>query len=206
MRISIGKAVVKSKASLVVLAVMVLASCSSRHEQAPDMPPVMKVDKPFAAGGSIEMQLDGGDYVVRASPDERIRISFAGNVGSAAADLATSGTHANLAIRDTPHSNFRATVEVPARANLTVHLTGGNLRVEGITGNKDIDSQAGNVEISVPNANDYGTVDAAVRVGNIDAGPFGNSDSGLSPHLKWSGPGKYTLRASLGAGNLELKH
>ena len=195
----------KSKSNFVLLAAFALASCSSGPEQAP-VAAVTKVDKPFAAAGSIEMQLDGGDYTIRASPDERIRVSFAGNTGNATADLGTSGTHANLAIRDTPHSNFRATVEVPATADLTVHLTGGNLEVAAITGNKDIDSKAGNVGIAIPNSNDYGTVDAAVKVGNLDAGPFGDSGSGLSPHLKWSGSGKYTLRASLGAGNLELKH
>src|SRR5947208_1805080 len=191
-----------SKAIVMLLAAIALASCSSRPEQ----DPVMKADKPFAAAGSIEMQLDGGDYIIRASPDERIRVSFAGDTGNAAADLATSGTHANLAIRDTPHTNFRATVEVPATADVTVRLTGGNLELAGITGNKDIDSKAGNVGISIPNSNDYGTVDAAVKLGNLDGGPFGNSGSELSPQLKWSGPGKYTLRASLGAGNLELKH
>jgi hypothetical protein len=201
-QISFAKAVLKSKANLVVLAAIGLASCSSKPEQ----PPVVKVEKPFAAAGSIEMQLDGGDYTIRAGPDERIRVSFGGNTGNAAAELATSGTRANLAIRDTPHNNFRATVEVPARADLTVHLTGGNLEIAAITGNKDIDSKAGNVGISIPNANDYGSVDASVQVGNLDAGPFGNSGSGLSPHLQWSGPGKYTLKASLGAGNLELKH
>ncbi len=142
----------------------------------------------------------------RAATDEHIRVSFAGTTGNAAADLATSGTQANLAIRDTPHNNFRATVEVPATVDVTVHLTGGNLEVAAITGNKEIDSKAGNVVISIPNSNDYGTVDAAVKVGNLEGGPFGDSGSGLSPHLKWSGPGKYTLRASLGAGNLELKH
>ena len=202
MQISFVDAVMNSKASLILLAAIALASCSS----APERVPVIKVDKPFAAAGSIEMQLDGGDYIIRASPDERIRVSFAGNTGNATADLGTSGTHANLAIRDTPHSNFRATVEVPATADLTVHLTGGNLEVAAITGNKDIDSKAGNVAIAIPNSNDYATVDAAVKVGNLDAGPFGDSGSGLSPHLKWSGSGKYTLRASLGAGNLELKH
>src|SRR5215471_10576460 len=202
MPISFGKAVMKSKVKFVLLAAVALASCSSRSEG----PPVVKVDKPFVAAGSIEMQLDGGDYVIRASPDDRIRVSFAGNTGNAAADLATSGTHANLAIRDTPHNNFRATVEIPATADVTVHLTGGNLEVGAITGNKDIDSKAGNVAISIPNTNDYGTVDADVKVGDLSAGPFGDSGSGLSPHLKWSGPGKFTLRASLGAGNLELKH
>lgn len=202
MQISFGKAVMKSKVYAVLLAAMAIASCSSKSEQ----PPVIKADKPFAAAGSIEMQLDGGDYIIRAGQDERIRVSFAGNTGNAAADLETSGTQGNLAIRDTPHSNFRATVEVPATADLTIHLTGGNLEIAAIKGNKDIDSKAGNVGISILNANDYGTVDAAVKVGNLDAGPFGDSGSGLSPHLKWSGPGKYTLRASLGAGNLELKH
>jgi len=200
----------KSKANLVLLAAIALASCSSTPEQAPattlEQPPAMKIDKPFAAGGSIEMQLGGGDYTIRAGPDERIRVSFAGTAGTAAADLQTSGTRANLAIKDTPHNNFRATVEVPATADLTVHLSGGNLEIAAITGNKDIDSKAGNVGISVPNANDYSSVDASVKVGNLNAGPFGESGSGLSPRLKWSGSGKYTLRASLGAGNLELKH
>lgn len=201
MDISFRKAAMKSKANLVLLAALAFASCSSR----PDQPPVMKADKPFAAGGGIELQLDGGDYVIRTSPGEHIRVSFAGNTGNAVADLTTSGTHATLAIKDTPHSNFRATVEVPATADVTVHLSGGNLEIGAITGNKDIDSKAGNVTISIPNSKDYGTVDATVKVGNLDAGPFGNSESGLSPHLKWSGSGKYTLRATLGAGNLELK-
>src|SRR5215472_16075546 len=119
MQISFGKAMIKSKANVVLLAAIVLASCSS----GPGQSPVMKVDKSFAAAGSIEMQLDGGDYIIRAGPDERVRVTFAGNTGNAAAELTTSGTHANLAIRDTPHSNFRATVEVPATVDITVHLT-----------------------------------------------------------------------------------
>jgi hypothetical protein len=202
MQIALSKAVMNQRVILILLTAIALASCSSRPEDAP----VMKVDKPFAAAGTIEMQLDGGDYTIRASPDEHIRVSFGGNTGNATADLGTNGAHANLAIRDTPHNNFRATVEIPATADLTVRLNGGNLEVGAITGNKDIDSKAGNVGIAIPNSNDYGTVDATVKVGNLSAGPFGDSGSGLSPHLKWSGSGKYTLRASLGAGNLELKH
>jgi hypothetical protein len=204
MQILFGEGVMKSKAGLILLAAIALASCSSGPEPATVTAPVMKADKPFAAAGSIQMQLGGGDYIIRASPDEHIRVSFAGNTSNAIADLGTSGTHATLAIRDTPHSNFRATVEVPATADLTVHLTGGNLEVAAITGNKDIDSKAGNVRIAIPDSNDYGTVEATVRVGDLSGGPFGHSGSGLSPQLKWTGTGKYTLHASLGAGNLEL--
>jgi hypothetical protein len=193
----------KSKTGPVILIAVGLAACSS---PTPDQPLAVKADKPFVAAGSIEMQLDAGSYIVRAAPDEHIRVSFGGNTGNATAELATNGAHANVTVRDTPHNNFRATVEVPQTADLTVHLSAGNLDIAAITGNKDIESKAGNVTISVPNPNDYGSVDGSVRVGDVNAGPFGNSSSGLSPHLTWSGPGKYKLRATLGAGNLELKH
>ena len=212
MQISFGKMMLKFKGNLIVLAAIGLASCSSRPEQSPvssttpDQPAVIKADKPFVAAGNIEIRLSGGDYTIRAGTDEHIRVSFGGNTGNAAAEVTTSGTRANLSITDTPHKNFRATVEVPATADLTVHLTGGNLEIGAITGNKDIDSKAGNVTITIPNTNDYGAVDAAVKVGNLTGGPFGDSGSGLSPHLTWSGPGKYKLHASLGAGNLEMKH
>ena len=198
--------VMKSKATFlfvvaVVVAAIVATSCTSKPEQAP----ATKAEQPFASAGSIEMHLDAGDYTIRASSDDRIRVSFAGDTGNANATLTASGTHANLAIKDTPHKNFRATVEVPATADLTVRLSAGNLEISAIAGNKDIDSKAGNVSIAIPNSGDYAGVDAAVTVGNLDAGPFGESGSGLAPHLKWSGPGKYTLHAVLGAGNLELK-
>jgi hypothetical protein len=202
MQISFLWLVLKSRTSLAILVALGFASCTSR----PDQPAAVKVEKPFATAGNIEMELEGGDYVVRAAPDERIRVSFGGSTGNAVAELNTSGTHANLAIRDTPHNNFRATVEVPEAADLAVHLTGGNLQIAAIKGNKEIDSKAGNVEISISNPNDYGSVDASVIAGDLNAGPFGDSSSGLSPHLKWTGPGKYGLRVNLGAGNLELKH
>ncbi len=151
------------------------------------------------------MRLDGGNYSTRSDSDQHIRVTFAGNIGDAIADVTTDGSHANLQVRDTPHGAFRATIEVPSTTNLTIRLTAGNLDVSAITRNKDIDSRAGNVTISTPNPNDYGTVAADVRIGNLDAGPFGGSESGFSKQLKWSGPGKFALRANLGAGNLELK-
>ena len=120
-QISFGNMMLKSKGNLIVLAAIGLASCSSRPEQSPvrsstpEQPPVIKADKPFVAAGNIEMRLSGGDYIIRAGTDEHIRISFGGNTGNAAAEVTTSGTRANLSITDTPHSNFRATVEVPQR-------------------------------------------------------------------------------------------
>jgi hypothetical protein len=174
MQVSFWRWVLESKTNLVILVAVGLASCSSR----PDQPQTVKLEKPFAAAGSIEVQLEGGDYVVRAARDECIRVLFRGNTGHAVAELNTDGTHANLAVRDTPHNNFQAPLEVPSAADLAIHLTGGNLQISAITGNKEIDSAAGNVEISISNPNDYGSVDASVKVGNLNAGPFGDSGSG----------------------------
>jgi hypothetical protein len=171
----------------------------------PNNPPVLKAEKPFASAGSIEMELDGGNYQVRSAAGDSIRVTFSGNTGNATADLSTNGTHATLAVRDTPHNNFTATIEVPKTSDVVLRLAGGNLEMAAITGNKDIDSKAGNVEITAGSANDYASVDATVKVGNLSGGPFGEPDGSLSHHLAWSGHGKYTLRANLGAGNLELK-
>jgi hypothetical protein len=86
-----------------------------------------------------------------------------------------------------------------------VHLTGGNVAISGVAGNKDVDSYAGNVTITVPDPNEYASVDTSVKAGDLNARPFGVMKSGLLQSFKWSGKGKYTLRAWLGAGNLELK-
>jgi hypothetical protein len=48
-------------------------------------------------------------------------------------------------------------------------------------------------------------VEATVKAGDIDAGALGESKSGLFQRFTWSGHGKYTLRATLGAGNLSLR-
>lgn len=163
-------------------------------------------EKSFVSGGRIAMYLEGGDYEVRAADGNQIRVTLRGNVGDTKVEVNTNGTHADVTVKDTPHNNFHATIEVPKAADLNVRLSAGNLTLAAITGNKDIQSHAGNVEISVGDPNDYSSVDASVKAGNIDADAFGGSKSGLFRHFKWSGRGKYTLQAHLGAGNLELRN
>ncbi|HEY1241765.1 MAG TPA: hypothetical protein VGF16_14475 [Bryobacteraceae bacterium] len=187
----------------VILAGACLVGCSGSG--GPSEPLALKTEKPFASAGHIEMQLEGGNYEIRPAAGDQIRVSFGGNTGEAITEVTTNGTQANLTVKNTPHTNFRAMLEVPKTSDLVIRLAGGNLEMAPIAGNKDIDSQAGNVEIKAGDPNDYADVDATVKVGNLDGGPFGNSDSSLvSHHLTWSGHGKYKLRANLGAGNLEL--
>jgi hypothetical protein len=162
-------------------------------------------EKPFLSGGKIDLQLAAGNYTVRPGDGTAIRVTLGGNVGAAKIDVTTSDRQANVSVKDTPHNNFQATIDVPRDADLIIRLTAGDLKVESISGNKDIESYAGNVDIATGDAKDYATVDASVQAGDIKAGPFGESQSGLFRSLTWSGKGKYALRAKLTAGNLTLR-
>jgi hypothetical protein len=167
--------------------------------------PPSVTEKPFAAGGRIEMRLDGGSYIVRAARDNVIRVTMSGNSGTAKVDISAQNTHASVGIKETPRNNFQATIEVPQTADLVIRLAAGELTVEAIAGNKDVESNAGNVDIVTGDSADYASVDASVHAGDIKADPFGESRSGLLQTVSWSGTGKYALRAKLIAGNLTLR-
>jgi hypothetical protein len=161
-------------------------------------------DKPFVAGGKINFDLDGGGYEIKTAADNHIRVALSGGSADTKVDLTVTGSNADVKIKNTPHNHFRAVVEVPTTADLVVRLSAGELKIAAITGNKDVESYAGNVEIAVGDPKDYAGVDTAVKAGDLDASPFGGSKSGLLQQFTWSGTGKYTLRAHLGAGNLVL--
>ena len=166
--------------------------------------PPLTADKPFTAGGRVQIQLASGGYQVRAAADNHVRITSDRNIGDASVDVTTEGSgSARIESRDTPR-NFRATIEVPAQADLVIHLTAGELVIEPIAGNKDINSTAGEIRVAVGNPDDYASVDATLKAGDIQADAFGGSKSGVMPHFTWSGPGKRTLHADLGAGKLVL--
>jgi hypothetical protein len=198
-----GHMTLKPIASLAVV-VGLCCSCSTSvmHENSPEK---QVAEKAFASGGNVEMHLDAGNYVIRAASGDQIRVAFGGNTGTASADVTADGSHATVSVKDAPHNDFHASIEVPKTSNLTIRLKAGNLELGGITGDKDIDSGAGNVQIAVGDPGDYGSADGSVTAGDIDAGAFGKSASGLNPHFDWAGSGKYKLHARLGAGNLVVK-
>jgi predicted small lipoprotein YifL len=193
---------------MVFATVLCLPACGQGQRAAPETAtaeaPAPAADKPFVAGGKIEFDLDGGAYEIKAASDNHIRVAVSGTTGNAKVDVGIDGSNANIKVKDTPHGNFHAVVEVPSKSEIVVRLTGGELTIDEITGNKDVESYAGNVRIAVGDPNEYARVDAAVKAGEIKAQPFGGSKSGLLQDFRWSGGGKYTLRAHLGAGNLVL--
>ena len=142
----------------VLLTFFFCEGCSSPPETTPPgttetAKPTVMAEKPFASGGKIHVELDGGSYTVRPAAGEHIRVTFSGNAGKARAELTTNGAEAHVGIKDTPSNNFQATIEVPVAADLVVRLSAGNLEIAAIPGNKDVESIAGNVDIAVGDPN-----------------------------------------------------
>jgi len=139
-------------------------ACGSMDTRSTKTGTPLTAEKPFAAGGTIEMQLDGGGYEVRPSADNRVRITTDEHIGDASVAVTTEGTSARVETKDAPN-HFKATIDVPAAADLVIHLKAGELEIGAITGNKDINSYAGNITIRVANPDDYASVDATLKAG-----------------------------------------
>ncbi len=178
------------------------------HGQSGSQPQLSdSLERAFAPGGRVRMDLAAGDYRILGAKEDRIKVVWTARNGDelprvrvqtevtgSEATLVTSGSWKNLVVE----------VHVPARSHLHVRLTAGDLTVAGIDGNKDIESHAGDLTIDVGRAADYSRVDASLWAGDIVAAPFNVSKGGLLRSFDWKGNGTYTLHAHLKAGDLQL--
>jgi len=163
-------------------------------------------DKAFVNGGKVDIHLDAGDYEVRAAADNHVRVTMTGRTGDATVDVAVDGKHADVTVRHTSHTNFKCIVEVPKESDVAIRLSAGDLTVGPILGSKDVESMAGDMKVAVGNPDDYSSIDASVKVGDLSGGPLGGADGEFISHsIKKTGKGRRTFRAHLGAGDLKLE-
>ena len=166
--------------------------------------PPTSLERPFASGGRITMDLSAGEYEITGSPDNRIRLDWDADDRNDVDNRVTiNGTEARVAT-DGPTNHFRVRIQVPARSNLYVRLTAGELAIKGIEGDKDVELHAGELDIDVVRAEDYHHVDAKIWAGEIHASAFRVTKEGLFRSFDWSGTGKYRLHAHLKAGEMRL--
>ena len=166
-----------------------------------------QVERPFARGGQIVMDLSAGGYTIRGGAVDSIRLRWSTrdprDMSSVQAEVAVSGKNATVRTRGPKH-NFRVDIDVPAVADLQLELSAGEVNLKGVEGNKSISMWAGEVTMEVGDAQLYRRVDLTVRAGEIDARPFGGSRGGLLRSYRWDGAGKYTIVARLFAGEVRL--
>jgi hypothetical protein len=185
-----------------LLAVTVAAAGAAQSKS-----PATSLEKPFAAGGRIAMDLSAGEYEITGAADPRIRLDWDVRDPDRLDDVdnrvTVNGTDARVST-DGPSGNFRVRIQVPTPSNLRIRLTAGEMAIKGIEGDKDVELHAGELDIDVVRAEDYGRVDAGVWAGEIHASAFRITKEGLFRSFDWSGKGKYRLHAHLKAGELKL--
>ena len=166
------------------------------------------VDQPFPKAGTIRMNLAAGDYRISGRAEERIRVAWRADRPEQAANLkAAAEVRGNAAVITT--SGFKDgvhfTIDLPARSDVEIDLTAGDLDVRGLEGNKRVESWAGDVSIDIGQPSQYRTVEASVRAGDLTAQPFKVATGGLMRSFNWTGNGPYSLKVKLFAGDLTLR-
>lgn len=169
--------------------------------------PADEISRPFAPGGQVVMKLSAGEYRIQGIPDPEIRVRWrtrnpddrqrtkvAVHVEGSAATIQTRG----------PRDNFQVTIDLPARADLVVRLSAGDLDIRRIEGHKEIDVWAGDLRIAIGDPELYRRIDASVRAGELSVVPLRVTKGGLLRSVQTSGKGPYDLRVRLFAGDLKL--
>ena len=166
------------------------------------------LDRPFNPNGRLRMDLVAGDYRIVGSQDNGIHLQWSlRDIDQLAKVHARADVHDRDAriTTDGPSSKgLKFLMRVPARSDLYIRLTAGELRVDGIEGNKDIELHAGEIRVNVGRAEDYHHVDASVWAGELHAAPFQMFKEGLFRSFDWNGKGPYRLHARLKAGEVRL--
>jgi hypothetical protein len=119
-------------------------------------------------------------------------------------DVDTSGSGGRIET-DGPSNNFHVDIELPARCDLIVRLSAGELTLTGVEGHKDVSAYAGELTIGIEKPEAYRSVQTSVWAGELNAAPFKDAREGVFPSFKWKGKGTYDLHARLMAGEIHLR-
>lgn len=166
------------------------------------------VERPFAPGGHIQLQLSAADYRIEGAPGNSIRIEWRvdhrEDTAQAGAQLQVTGASAAI-VTHSPKNGVHFTIDVPFRTNIDLDMSAGDLELLGIQGSQSVSSWAGDVTIDAGKPDQYRNVDAAVRFGDITAHPFNFETGGVWRSFTWKGPGQYSLKVRLFAGDLLIR-
>ena len=190
------------------IGILVLGSLALAQTPPPEADPFM-VERAFAEGGKVALQLASGDYTVRAGASDRIVVRWTPDDEARLRDVrdlrvsvrVAGSTGTVVTAGKTKHMDF--IIELPARSNVHLRMRAGEIRLQGIDGHKDIRMTAGELKIGV-RRDTLASAHASVTFGDLDARALGISKSGIKRTLDWFGGGAYELDARLGAGDLTL--
>lgn len=197
--------------SLIVLT-FCLSSCLAFGQQVVNLNQQGKQDflADFPSGGRLDLNIRSGDVTIRGSDENKVNVRFdakdADDLKDVKVSFKAAGNNGTLKVSGGPRNDFSIRIEIPKKSDLRLRVAAGDVNVEDLIGDKDVEMWAGDLTLRVGNAADYGRVDASVRAGDLDMGPFGVSKSGLFRSYETTGNGTHRLHVHVTAGDVELKN
>ncbi|MGH9432729.1 MAG: hypothetical protein ACRD3T_14395 [Terriglobia bacterium] len=165
----------------------------------------------FAPGDSLQFRLRGGDvHIIKGSDPQHIVVRYTPDSKRQDDDqkvqLRTriAGSRVEVEIKAPPSLGVDTEIEVPSPVSLRVHLTGGDLTIEGVEGNKDLRVFAGDIKVDVGPSSSLRRAVASTRIGDVDAPEGGEIHGWLGHTWKYEGKGQYSLYAHVSFGDVEL--
>ena len=163
----------------------------------------------FPSGGQLRMHIRSGDLKIVGSDENKIEIRCWGKNASRARDvkisLRTAGSTGELRVAGGPRNDFQIEIRVPKVSDLYLRMPAGEAQVDRVVGNKNVQIHAGDLTLQIGAPEEYASANASVVAGDLDARPFGVTKDGLFRSFRHQGPGKHTLYAHVGAGDLTLR-
>jgi hypothetical protein len=187
-----------------------------------DRPKPLVLEHDMGAHGMLVLDVNVGDVRVARNPeagkveiqiqpqhfdsDEEVR----GWVRQfdVAGDRATIRVHLPKHHRDNGQTSTDAEVViyVPAETDVKADLGVGDLRITHVRGNKTLHVGIGDLTVGVEDASEYGSVESAVKIGDVHDDVDHVERSGFfGSETRHSGSGTLHLRASVGIGDVKIE-
>ena len=163
------------------------------------------------AGGSLWFRLRGGDvHITRGTDPEHIVLRYTPDPRKPDEEKQVQvrsyvrGSGLQIEIKAPMSLSVDAEVEVPSPMSLDVHLTGGDLTVEGVDGDKKLQLFAGDLKVDVGTLEKVRNTEVSAGVGDIDVPPIGRVRGWLGHTWTYQGNGQYRLYAHTSFGEASL--
>ncbi len=163
----------------------------------------------FLPAGQVELRVRYGDVHIVPGDDSHIVLSNTMHSNHSDFDrkvepqFEVKGSKAALTLK-APHSgNTEVNIKLPARTDIYLRVSAGDITLGSIEGNKDLETHAGDIDIDIAQEASYGPVDASTHAGDV-AAPFGQPHGWIGNSLKYQGTGAYRIHAHTLAGDVRL--
>ena len=177
------------------------AGLAATHTESVEVPPA----------ASLIFRLRGGDVHIRQGTDpQHIIVRYTpdpkkpGEEKKVQVWYSVHGSQVQIEVKAPDSLSVDAEVEVPGPIALEVHMTAGDLSVEGVDGNKNLHLFAGDLKLDVRSLQDLGDAEVSVGIGDVSVPPVGKTHGWLGHTWKYKGSGPYRLYAHTSFGDTSL--